>query len=101
MILWDGQGAPDPRRVRIILAEKGHTVAARSDQQVRGHVPTQLVPAAAAVLAGQDALARETANRLQEIDPDFGVAALGPQPFRGPEHLQRLVDGRRQAGLPD
>ena len=63
---------------------------------------TLRVAAASYALAGRLAEAQKTMTRLRELDPAFGVSNVKDWvPFRRSEHLTRLVDGLRKAGLPE
>lgn len=51
---------------------------------------------------GQTDKAREHANQILELDPDFTLAGYAKtQPFRDPDHLAFHLESLRLAGLPD
>ena len=60
------------------------------------------VTAASAALAGKLARAAKAMVRLRELNPALRISNLKDmQPFRRPEHLARLSEGLRIAGLPE
>lgn len=60
------------------------------------------VAAASAALAGKLAQAEKAMVRLRELNPALRISNLKDiQPFRRPEHLARLSEGLRIAGLPE
>ena len=66
------------------------------------YTSTHRMFAAALVAAGQLAEAREVADAMLQLEPDFRLAvyATTRQPFRVPEIRDRLMDHLRKAGFP-
>jgi adenylate cyclase len=65
-------------------------------------IDPMLFKTAANVALGNLGEARETAARVKAIDPAFHLAEFAEtQPYRNPQHLARLLDRLRQAGLAD
>jgi adenylate cyclase len=66
-----------------------------------GTVPARVVAAGCAHLGRQEAAAKAVA-KLRALDPGLRIANLRDLiPMRRSEHLARLADGLRMAGLPD
>jgi tetratricopeptide (TPR) repeat protein len=60
------------------------------------------VAAASAALSGKPAQAEKAMVRVRELNPALRISNLKEmQPFRRPEHLARLSEGLRKAGLPE
>jgi TolB-like protein len=89
-----------------------HLVAGRYDEALSwaekalweqtNFATTLRVAAASYALAGRLVEARKAMARLRELDPAFCVSNVKDWvPFRRSEHLTRLVDGLRKAGLPE
>lgn len=58
-------------------------------------------PAAIYAMVGRQRDAEQAAARLLQIDPSFRVSKLSDYvPLRLPEHMARLSEGLRKAGLP-
>ena len=66
------------------------------------HSLTNRIAATTYAMAGRQQEAQEAGARLLKIDPSFRVSRLRDDvPFRRPEHLTRLSEGLRKAGLPE
>ena len=64
-------------------------------------VPTRIL-AAGLAFTGRQTEAQSAVARLCEIDPTFRLSNLEDRvPLRRPEHLARLAEGLRKAGLPE
>jgi TolB-like protein len=60
------------------------------------------IAAASAALAGKLAEAEKALVRLRQLNPALRISNLKEmQPFRRPEHLNKLAEGLRIAGLPE
>jgi hypothetical protein len=65
------------------------------------HTPTLRTLAAAQVLAGRIGEARETMNRLRELEPALTVGAFRARyPGRDSAHAERFAAALQAAGLP-
>jgi len=66
------------------------------------YVNALYVLAAGQALAGQLAPAQDAMARLRTFDPGARIALLRQRyPFRRPEHLAKVADGLRRAGMPE
>ena len=65
--------------------------------------PGLRICAASAALANMTDLARETAARLQSIDPELRVSRLASYvgPYQNPEFIEKYAEGLRLAGIPE
>ena len=62
----------------------------------------QCVVAASGALAGKIPEAEKAMARARQLNPALRISNLKDmQPFRRPEHLTRLAEGLRVAGLPE
>jgi TolB-like protein/Tfp pilus assembly protein PilF len=60
------------------------------------------IAAASGALAGNPSQAEKAMTRLRQLNPALRISNLQDmQPFRRPEHLTRLAEGLRIAGLPE
>jgi TolB-like protein/class 3 adenylate cyclase len=60
------------------------------------------IVAASAALAGRLPQAEKAMLRLRQLNPELRISNLADmQPFRRPEHLAKLAEGLRVAGLPE
>lgn len=77
--------------------------AAQTSLQLRDNdIDPMLMLTASQVALGQLDEARANAVRILQIDPRFRLSEFAvTQPYRDPEHLQRLIERLREAGLPD
>jgi TolB-like protein len=59
--------------------------------------------AASAAFANMTDIARETAKRLLDIDPEFRVSRLASYlgPYQKPEFIEKYAEGLRLAGMPE
>lgn len=73
----------------------------RSLRENRLHTPTLRTLAAALVLSGRVDEARETVDRLRELEPGLTVSAFRARyPGRASEHAERFASALELAGLP-
>jgi tetratricopeptide (TPR) repeat protein len=76
-------------------------LSTRSLRENRLHTPTLRTLAAALVLSGRIADARETVDRLRELEPGLTVAAFRARyPGRGSPQAERFAWALQAAGLP-
>jgi TolB-like protein len=76
--------------------------AGRAAAALSSFVPAVRTAAASNALAGRMEEARAAMARLRALDPDMRVANVKCHvPLRRPEHLARLQEGLRLAGLPE
>ncbi len=65
------------------------------------HVQTHVELAVTYVEVGREAEARAVAETILKLDPSFSIAKFAKAlTYRDPEELDRVVQGMRQAGLP-
>ena len=74
--------------------------AKRSDQMFPDVAPTLLILTTAAAQAGRGEEARDAAQRLLALHPDFDMAALRRWPFSDAATWDRFTEGLRQTALP-
>jgi TolB-like protein len=103
----------DPNFFNMQAATAGaHFVAGRYDEALSwataavksqpNYVLANTIAAASAAMCGHIDQARNTIARLRELVPLVRVSKLTELlPIRRPEHLARLADGLREAGLPE
>jgi tetratricopeptide (TPR) repeat protein len=76
--------------------------AEQSFRQLPSFMFVVLVIVACHALAGRMEQARDAADHLRKLDPEFRISKLeGWIPIRRPEHRARFTNGLRLAGLPD
>jgi TolB-like protein len=76
--------------------------AENSSREQPNYLLATCVAAASHALGGRLEQARHAMARLRQIDPALRVSNLGDwYPLRRPEHLARLEEGLRKAGLPE
>jgi TolB-like protein len=68
-----------------------------------GWIPALRTASASYALAGRDQEARQMIARLRQLAPEMRISRLNDvmPPLRRPEHLRRLTDALRRAGLPE
>jgi TolB-like protein/tetratricopeptide (TPR) repeat protein len=76
--------------------------AAKAIQERPNFFVGTCIAAASGALAGKLAQAEKAMMRLRQLNPALRISNLKDmQPFRRPEHLTKLADGLRMAGLPE
>ena len=106
----------DPLDPHIIAMQAGtafaHFLAGRYDEasswtekalwEETNYMTSLRIAAASNALAGRLEDAHKAIERLGELDPAFRISNVKQwAPLRLPEHLAKLEDGLRKAGLPD
>jgi len=76
--------------------------AEKAMQQQSNFFVATCIAAASGALAGKLAQAEKAMMRLHQLNPTLRISNLKDmQPFRRPEHLTKLAEGLRIAGLPE
>lgn len=76
--------------------------AEKAYRELPSFVMAVAIIAASHALAGSPEKSRLAIEQLRQLSPDFRLSGLADWlPLRRPEHLAILVDGLRQAGLPE
>jgi len=83
--------------------EEASSWAEKAMWEQTNYLTTLFIAAASSALAGHLSEAQKSMTRLRSLDPTLCVSNIKDwaPPFLRPEHLTRLEEGLRKAGLPE